>query len=260
MADYIFIRKSRNALSTFLHVVLNIALSVGSIYLTIISGSWLLGILLVLLSKWRTFAVRPRYWWLNIKSSLVDLIVGSSFVLIAYCAGTTLLPIHVILAAAYTAWLLFLKPLSSERATEAQALIAIFLGSTAATLMSASANPFFLTLVCFIIYYAASRHVLIQNEDHNSEIIPIITGLLGAEIAWLCQHWLIVYMFSNAGIILPQLSIILTLLALIFGITYKSIAKHDGRLKLSDIAIPNTILLLIISIVVIWFSQPIFNV
>lgn len=260
MADYIFIRKSRNVLSSILHVAFNIALGVGSILLTIISGSWILGILLVLLSKWRTFAVRPRYWWINIKSSLVDLIVGSSFVFVAYCAGTTLLPVHYLLAIGYTIWLLFLKPLSSEHATEIQALTAVFLGSTAATMMTASANPFFLSLLCFIIYYGAARHVLIQSEDQNYEIIPLVAGLLGAEIAWLCQHWLIVYMFNNSGIIVPQLSVILALLAFALGATYKSIIKHDGELKLSSVAMPLIFTTLLISIIVIWFSQPIFNV
>ena len=98
MADYILIRKSRNILSTVLHIVLNILLGVGSIFLTTITGSFGLGLLLVLVSKWRIFAVRPRYWLLNIKSSLVDLIVGFSFVLIAYCSGTIVRPIHLILA------------------------------------------------------------------------------------------------------------------------------------------------------------------
>ena len=91
-SDYIFIRKSRNALSTALHVTLNILLGVGSIFVTIVSGSWLIGFILVLLSKWRMFAVRPRYLWLNIKSNLVDLIVGFSFVALAFFSGAS--PLH----------------------------------------------------------------------------------------------------------------------------------------------------------------------
>ena len=99
MADYSIIRKSRNTLSSFLHVLMNILLGVGSISVTLISGSWILGIILVLISKWRIFAVRPRYWLLNLKSSLVDLIVGASFVVLAYLSGTEILPIHILLAA-----------------------------------------------------------------------------------------------------------------------------------------------------------------
>ena len=75
MADFVALRRSRNAFSSLLHVVLNAALAVISIYITWITGSPLIGILLVILSKWRMLAVRPRYWELNIKSNLVDLIV-----------------------------------------------------------------------------------------------------------------------------------------------------------------------------------------
>ena len=109
-SDYIFIRKSRNALSTALHIAMNILLGVGSIVVTIVSGSWIIGFILVLLSKWRMFAVRPHYLWLNIKSNLVDLIVGFSFVLLAFFSGTTILPVHYILAAAYVLWLILVKP------------------------------------------------------------------------------------------------------------------------------------------------------
>ena len=76
MADYIALRKGRNTLSTILHAGLNIALAIFSTALTVISGNWIFGVLLVLLSKWRIVAVRPRYWWVNLKANLVDLIVG----------------------------------------------------------------------------------------------------------------------------------------------------------------------------------------
>ncbi|MBQ9019794.1 hypothetical protein IJ096_00480 [Candidatus Saccharibacteria bacterium] len=267
MSDYIFIRKSRNILSSVLHVFLNILLGVGSIAITFITGSWILGIILVLISKWRVFAVRPRYWLLNIKSSLVDLIVGASFVLIAYCSGTNLLPIHIILAVLYTLWLIILKPLSSDIATKLQALTAIFLGTTAATLMSASADSIFLVISCFVIGYGAARHVLIQSSESGEDftIVSIICGLLSAELAWLCHSWLIVYSFNsgpfgNTGIIIPQLSILMTILAFLFGYTYQSIVRRDGQVKFSELVVPTVFSLLVILIVVIWFSKPIFDV
>ena len=267
MSDFIFIRKSRNVLSSVLHVVLNIILGVGSVALTYLTGSYLLGLILVLISKWRMFAVRPRYWFLNLKSNLVDLIVGASFVFLAYCAGDTLLPVHYLLALLYTLWLVILKPRSSAAAAEIQALVAVFLGTTAATLMTASAASFFLCLACFLIGFAASHHVLVQNSDETGDfrIVTFACGLVAAEVAWLCHGWLIVYMFNggwvgNTGIIIPQLSLLLTLLAFLFGYCYKTIQLSDGRLRFKDIAGPALFTLLIISIVVIWFSQPIFNV
>ena len=81
MADYIFIRKSRNILSSFLHVILNLLLAIASIGATIITGNCIIGLILVVVSKWRIFAVNHRYWLLNLRSSLVDFNVGISFVI-----------------------------------------------------------------------------------------------------------------------------------------------------------------------------------
>ncbi|RKV95158.1 MAG: hypothetical protein D8G53_09440, partial [Candidatus Saccharimonas sp.] len=35
---------------------------------------------LVILSKWRVIAVRPRFWWANIQANLVDVAVGVGIV------------------------------------------------------------------------------------------------------------------------------------------------------------------------------------
>jgi len=260
MADFIFVRKSRNILSSILHVVLNIALGAGSVLITMATKSPFLGILLVVLSKWRMFAVRPRYWWLNIKSNLVDLIVGIAFVLISYCTGTIFLPVHVITAVLYSFWLVFLKPRSTEFATNFQALWAVFFGTIALTMMTASADPIFMVAGCFIIGYAAARHVLIQGDDNNFNIIMLAGGLIAAEIAWLCRSWLIVYSFSDLGIIIPQLSIILSIFAYTFGYVYHSITANEGKLKWNEVGMPTIFAILLISIIVVWFSQPIFNV
>lgn len=260
MSDFVFIRKSRNALSSALHVILNIALAAGSIYITWATSSPLIGLLLVLLSKWRMFAVRPRYWALNLKSNLVDLIVGCSFVFIAYASGSIVLPIHIIIAIIYSLWLVVLKPKSSELATNIQSLFAIFFGSMALSLMTANADSTFIVLGCFIIGYAASRHVLVQGDDENYNVVLLISGILFAEIAWLCHNWLIVYSFSGTGIIIPQLSIILSVVAYLAGFIYKSLNKNEGKINWSEIGMPAIFSILLIALIVIWFSQPIFNV
>lgn len=260
MADFVILRKSRNAFSSFLHVILNIALGAGSIYITWATGSFVLGFLLVLLSKWRMFAVRPRYWGLNLKSNLVDMIVGCAFILIAYCSGQTIIPIHFMAAALYSFWLIFLKPKSSEFATSMQSLWAVFFGTIALTLISASTNALNMAIGGFIIGYAAARHVLVQREEKDYEIIYLAAGIVFAEIAWLCHAWLIVYSFAGTGIIIPQLSVIATIVSFLFGYVYKSISKNEGKLKWSEVGMPTVFLALLIAVIVIWFSQPIFNV
>lgn len=270
MADYVLLRKSRNVLSSALHVIMNLLLGIGSIVITFITGSWIPGLLLVLISKWRIFAVRPRYWWINILSSLVDLIVGASLVLITYCTGSDdwTLPIHILLAVIYCLWLIVLKPKSTERAAEIQSLVAVFLGTTAATLLFASSNSIYLTFSCFFIGFAASRHTLVQSDDNNFGLLTCMCGLIFAEVAWLLQNWLIVYAFTeinvgvNTGIVIPQLSIILTILFFLSSRIYQAGLLEDGdggKIDFSEVSTPVIFSTIIITVLVIWFSNPIFN-
>ncbi len=260
-SDYIFIRKSRNALSTALHIAMNILLGVGSIFVTIVSGSWIIGFILVLLSKWRMFAVRPHYLWLNIKSNLVDLIVGFSFVLLAFFSGTSLLPVHYILAAGYVLWLVVIKPKTSETWNLIQALFAIFIGSTAASILSASIDPILLVGLEFIVGYGSARHVLAQNNNMNDNGYPaLIFGVIFSEIALLCHSWLIVYAFVDLGIIISQLALILTVFSFMTERLFRSVEQRDGEFKLKDVAIPLTFSIICLAVIIIGFSEPIFNV
>lgn len=260
MADFVILRKSRNAFSSFLHVIMNVALAAGSILITWTTGSPLIGLILVLISKWRMLAVRPRYWELNLKSNLVDLIVGCSFVLIAYCSGKVFLPVHAVLIVLYSLWLVVLKPRSTEMATNLQSLLAIFFGTTALTLMSASGNSAYMIVGSFVIGYAAARHILVQGEDKDYNVIILAAGIISAEIAWLCHSWLIVYSFGDTGIIIPQFSIIMMISAYVFGYAYRSITNNEGKIKWADIGAPTVFGIITIAIIVLIFSQPIFNV
>lgn len=260
MADYIFIRKSRNALSSLLHMVLNLLLAVVSIGATVITGNCLIGLVLIIVSKWRVFAVNHRYWWLNIRSSLVDLIVGTSFVLLAYAAGSIFLPVHFVLMAAYAIWLIFIKPRSSMNAAIAQALIAVLVGSTAATVFAAITDSIVLVVSEFIIGYAASHHVLVQGDDKETSFISLICGLFSAEIAWLSHAWLIIYSFTSTGICVSQLAILLTVLMFAYFKVYNNITKHEGKINLRELALPLIFTLVIVVVLIIGFSQPRFNI
>ncbi|MBR3172633.1 hypothetical protein IKF21_01810 [Candidatus Saccharibacteria bacterium] len=260
MADYVLARKSRNIVSTMVHVFLNLLLGVGSVLVTVLSGSPLLGLILVIASKWRIFAVRSRYLWLNIKSNLVDLIVGISIVLLAYSAGNAFLPVDFLLMIFYSVWLIFIKPLSSEAATLAQSLIAVFLGISAATIMTATLDPIVLILISFIIGYAASRHVLAQSEDKDFTFTTLICGLVFAEVAWLCYSWSIIYTFGSTGVRIPQLAIILTIFAFVYNYTRQAIIKYQEDFRFKHILAPVVFGVVLIAIIVICFSNPIFNI
>lgn len=260
MADFIFIRKSRNVASSAVHIFLNLLLGIGSVLVTILSGSPLIGLILVIASKWRIFAVRPRYIWINLKANLVDLIIGISVVLLTYYSGSSVLPVDFFLALFYCIWLIFIKPLTSETANLAQSLIAVFMGMTAATIIAASLDASLIVLLAFLIGYAASRHVLIQSNDQEHTLSTFICGLVFAEVAWLCHSWAIIYTFGNTGIRIPQLAIILTLFAFTYNYARQAIIKHQENFKFKDILAPVAFSAILIAIIVLWFSNPLFNI
>lgn len=260
MADYIFIRKGRNALSSVLHVVLNLALAVVSIGATIITGNYLIGVILVVVSKWRVFAVSHRYWLLNLRSSLVDFIVGISFVLLAYAAGTTLLPVHFLLIVLYALWLIVIKPKSSPIFTVIQALTAIVVGGTAATVFAAIADSSIIVAACFLLGFAASHHVLVQNDPGDPIFISLVCGLFFAEIGWLAHSWLIIYTIGTTGICVSQLSIVLAVVAFVFFKIHANLAAHNSKLRLSEVMLPILFSILVIVVLLVSFSQPRFNI
>lgn len=260
MADFVFIRKSRNIASNAVHIFLNILLGLGAVLVTVFSGNPALGIILVIMSKWRIFAVRSRYLWINIKSNLIDLIVGISIVILSFVSGSSLAPIHFTLAALYVVWLLFIKPLSSENAALAQSLIGVFLGISATTLLTANLESLWIVLCAFLIGYAASRHVLAQTNDEDFTLTTFVCGLVFSEIAWLCHTWSIVYTFGASGIRIPQTAIILTIFAFIYNYARQAMIKFQDDFRFKHIMGPVIFGALLVGIIVLFFSNPIFNI
>ena len=193
--------------------------------------------------------------------SSLALSVGFSFVLLAYFAGTTPQPAHFIFAACYTLWLTLIKPRSSESWNLFQALISIFVGTSAATILCAELNPLCLVLLEFFIAYASARHVLVQRNDSLHDGFPaFIFAIFSSELALLAHSWLIVYSFPTLGLIIPQLTLILSVFAFLCAQLYFSIESHDGRLKFSEAVWPTLFSLAIIALIIFSYSQPKFNV
>ncbi|QQR51192.1 hypothetical protein IPF89_05600 [Candidatus Saccharibacteria bacterium] len=111
--DLLKSHKRRSRVSEILYITLNIGLAV-SLFVVVLSvqSTWL-AYLLVLLSKWRALAVRPRFWFANLVANLVDIIVGLAVVTLMY-AASGIIPLQAALAVIYSAWLLFIKPRSSK--------------------------------------------------------------------------------------------------------------------------------------------------
>lgn len=182
--------------SHYLHIGLNAALPfiiVGFIRLKLLP----LALLIVILSKWRTVAVKIRYWWPNILANTVDMIVGLSTVL--YINRASSLTTQLVYALLYALWLTLLKPQSGFNWVVAQAVVAESLGlsvifSHQAISSAQRTYPEIIVVVGgFLIGFACARHVLSNIADALKESYAIFWGLVVAELAWLGDRWVLLY-------------------------------------------------------------------
>lgn len=262
MPKFLLIKKSRGALQSLLHFLFNCLLAFSTIFLTVLTGNPILGIIFVLVSKWRMFAVHPYYWLTNIRANLVDLIIGISLVLLALPSSTDssdFLPIHILLIIFYTIWLVIIKPATSNTATEAQALISTFLGLNVVSIFFSKYNIIF-TALSFFIIFSSVRHMLSQSEEEDFGFISFCTAILVTEISWILRFWLIIYNFQRLGVIISQIAIITTAIIFTLNRIHHSLIRHDGKLKLHDTLAPIAFSVIIIIVMLIWFSKPIFNI
>ena len=170
------------------------------------------------------------------------------------------MPVHIVLMVIYVIWLTVIKPMSSETANLAQSLIAVFLGISASTIMTANLNSIAAVLLAFLIGYAVSRHVLVQTESENFTLTTMACGLVFAEIAWLCHSWEIIYSFGDTGIKIPQAAIILTIFAFVYNYARQAMIRYREDFRFKNIVGPVVFGTLLIGIIVIFFSEPAFNI
>ena len=184
--------KRKSLVSNFLYIALNV-LFPFLILLTIrLTGSLLAAVILVILSKWRVFAVRPHYWLANIITNSVDTIVSIGFVIILYSipevAPQTLI-IQIVLTIIYIVWLLFVKPKSSLLFVRLQAEIAIFVGASALFMVSYEWPAFVVVAIIWIMGYLAAYHVISNYDDKYLVLISLIYAFFFSEFGWLFYCW-----------------------------------------------------------------------
>src|SRR5579884_3561365 len=112
--------KPTSGFAYFLHLLLVLILPVA-VYILVSLNFVQLALSIIVLSKWRMFAVRPRFWAANVRANAIDLMVGISIV--AYMTHTQSPLVRLIWAAVYAFWLLVIKPSSSIPYVTGQAFI-----------------------------------------------------------------------------------------------------------------------------------------
>lgn len=248
--DLLKMHKRRSRLSEVAYIGLNIAFAVVLLVLIRESQSPWLALVIVLLSKWRTLAVRPRFWLANIVANTVDVTVGISVVTLLYAADNNL-PLQIILMLFYVFWLLFIKPRSRRSYVAVQSGVAVFLGITALSIISSSWDVFLFVLVMWVLGYTAARHVLGSYEEPRTVLYSLLSGFIFAEIGWISFHWLMAYPLVGFGAIqFSQLALFAVLGCFVAERAYASYHRN-GSVHRADMIMPVTLLVSIMVVVYI---------
>jgi hypothetical protein len=182
--------KPKRGVANILHIGLNILLPVLAFMLVRITFVPL-AIALVICSKWRMFAVKPRYWLANIRSNAIDIIVGVS--LITFMAHAPSQAWQVVWAATYAAWLIFIKPRSTAFWVSIQAMAGQLLGLTAIYMTWGRAPLLSLVVVTWGVCYLAGRHFFSSYDEPLTALLSQLWGYFGAALTWVLGHWLLYY-------------------------------------------------------------------
>jgi hypothetical protein len=183
-------KKPAGGYSAFIHIVFTAALAFVTFILVRLDFAWL-AILLVLLSKWRMFAVKARHWPAIIRANSVDIIAGLSFVI--FMASTEVMSFQIIWSACYALWLLFIKPQSGVLWVGIQALLAQMLSLIAIFYYYSESSTTMLVFLTWGIAYLCARHFLTAFDEGMARATSYVWAFFAASIAWLSGHWLILY-------------------------------------------------------------------
>lgn len=252
--EFLRLSKKRSLFSEFIYIVLNIALALAILAVVWAVESPWAALALVLLSKWRVLAVRPRYWFANIQANLVDIIVNVSVVILLYAASGAVAA-QCILTALYIVWLLFIKPRSKRTFVTVQAGTALFLGITALAVVSYDWNVFFFVFAMWLIGYGTTRHVLASYDEPHLSFYSLVWGFVLAEFGWLTYHWMFAYTLPGVGSIkLVQGALVALAFSFLAERVYASYEKH-GEVRNNDILLPALFSVSVILVLVIFFNR-----
>lgn len=240
MVNYLKYIRPESGFTHFLYIAINALLPL--LILVFIRLEFMpMAVLLVFLAKWRMFAVKPRYWLVNLRSNLVDIFVGLSIV--SFMAYTNNIITQLVWVALYIGWLVWLKPQSKQVPVIAQSLIAQTLSLVAFYQAFPEASIAIDVVAVWLICYASARHFLgIFDEPHIKQLTHI-WAWFGASLAWVLSHWVIFY------INIPQIALVLTALGYGLGLIYYLSANNKLKkpARTQIIAVMGLILLIIIA-------------
>jgi hypothetical protein len=183
--------KPTRGVSTLLHFSLLLAFPIILFILVRLENFTPLAFILIGLSKWRMFAVRPRFWPANIRANAVDIIVGVA--VLVFMLKTPSASWQFAWAMAYAAWLIVLKPGSTLFYTSLQAAVAFVAGLMAIYIAWGGSPLYVLVVATGAVCFLAARHFFDSFDEPYARLLSYLWGYFGAAIMWLLGHMLIVY-------------------------------------------------------------------
>ncbi len=148
-------------------------------------------LVIILLSKWRIFAVRPRHWLAHFRTNSVDIIFSLS--MLAFMTSTAAMSMQLVWLVVYEIWILFIKPGSSPWLVSIQALFAQLSGLTALFLTFEDVPLALYVGGTALILYFSARHFFGSFEEPYYNAYSSAWALFGASLAWVLGHWLLFY-------------------------------------------------------------------
>lgn len=182
--------KPAKGFSHFVHVALLVFLPILA-YVLVRINFVSIAILLVLISKWRIVAVRPRYWLANIAANGVDIIVGISLVL--FMSNTSVTWWQLFWMALYIGWLTWLKVRSDVLGVSIQAMTGQLLGLAVLYLKFGDASLPVLVAGTWAVTYLAARHFLTSFEEPHTALLAHLWAFFSGSLAFVLGHWLLFY-------------------------------------------------------------------
>lgn len=197
--------------SRIVHFLLVILLPL-MVFVFVRLGFYELAGLLILLSKWRMLAVKPRHWPANIRANGVDITASLSFLIFMMNSSEQMM--QLIWTLVFVVWLIVLKPRSDQVSVAAQAFIGQALGISALLTQWGDASLIVLVVAAWVICYTAARHFLTAYDEPLTKFLATLWGYFAAALMWLLAHWLLFY-----GIV-SQVALLLSVISLGLGSIY----------------------------------------
>ncbi len=217
--------KPANGFSALFHSAYRLAIPLAVFVLVRLEiGIWL-PLLVILLSKWRIFSVKPRFWPAIIRANSVDIMVGVSIVL--FMASSDSMGLQLFWAFIYGIWLLFIKPLSSMLMVSVQALTGLVCGLMAVYLTAGAGPLYGLVLLTGLVCYLSARHFFDSFNEPYAKMLSYLWGYFGAALSWVLGHMLVVYPREDGLIAQPTLF----LTAIGFSLAAIYYLEHFDRLS-----------------------------